>query len=359
MNVFGAHISMPLIRPTYWSHPGRNEAYAHRNTFHFGEQLFVVPMTSPCNRVTQRSQASAWLPPGRHVDIFSGTVYDGDREYLLHRTLSEFAVFAPEGSIVSLDGATTPGFGADNPTSIELLVVVGKDGVFRLLEDDGSGIDLDTAPIACTYIEYIHRTGTLKIQPPPANNCRGLPNKRAWKITFLAIDTSQPSGAGVCIDVDVGGNKSPTHTVTENKHTRSTQVSIPAVSTQSYISIGLISPCQDPDLNRKAAKISSPAPEPPKLLSNDTNALTHTIINALQIAYDVKKSLWTAVSGEGVQKNGLVTADAENAGGEWSLGRALAGVNTICAREGLDPGVEQALVEVLTADERSFPRVAE
>jgi hypothetical protein len=44
----------------------------------------VVPITEPQD---QKLRLARWLPPGRYVDIFSGAVYEGDREIWLSRTL--------------------------------------------------------------------------------------------------------------------------------------------------------------------------------------------------------------------------------------------------------------------------------
>ena len=75
---------------------------------------------------------------GTWVDVFTGLVYDGGRELLLHRDLTSIPVLAAAGAIVPLDGAPVPGNDPVNPASLEVLVVVGADGSFTLVEDDGT-----------------------------------------------------------------------------------------------------------------------------------------------------------------------------------------------------------------------------
>ncbi len=81
----------------------------------------------------------AWLPAGRYVDIFyPGLVYDGDRELKFHRVLSKFPVLAKEGTMLPLDGSSTLTNGTSNPAEMELLLVVGDDAKFELIEEDES-----------------------------------------------------------------------------------------------------------------------------------------------------------------------------------------------------------------------------
>ena len=60
-------------------------AYEVPNQFGFGSELLVAPITTPRDAVTLRGAVRAWLPPGVWIDVFTGTVYDGDREIELHR----------------------------------------------------------------------------------------------------------------------------------------------------------------------------------------------------------------------------------------------------------------------------------
>ncbi|KAH7122590.1 glycosyl hydrolases family 31-domain-containing protein [Dendryphion nanum] len=202
MNARSASFDEPLVQPMYWDHPEVNEAYNVPNQFYFGSELIVAPITQPRDKSTHLGAVKAWLPPKRFVDIFTGVVYDGDRKIDLHRLLSGYPVLAPEGSIIPLDGAWRPESGSPNPTSFEVLIVIGADGTFNLVEDNGQGTSVDDGDFSMvnddgiesgsdnvrfsyTPITYKHSTGTIKIGPTsPADP--SIPKTRNWQIRLLA-----------------------------------------------------------------------------------------------------------------------------------------------------------------------------
>ncbi|KAM4057143.1 glycosyl hydrolases family 31 domain-containing protein [Hirsutella rhossiliensis] len=127
----------PLVEPMYWSYPEREEAYNVPNQYKFGPEMFVCPITSPTNRATHTAKVRGWLPPGIFVDFFSGVVYDGNRTLWLNRTLDKVPVLLGQGAIVPLDGNLMPPNGSQNPDSFEVVVVVGANGSFEILEEFG------------------------------------------------------------------------------------------------------------------------------------------------------------------------------------------------------------------------------
>jgi alpha-glucosidase (family GH31 glycosyl hydrolase) len=127
--------STPLIQPLYWNFPAREVAYRFPNQYYFGSSLVVAPVVSPTNRMTRLAKTKVWVPPRRHVDISTGSVYDGDREIDLYRPLSRIPILAPEGSIIPLDAALVPVNGCANPDAFEVFVVVGQDGEFNIIEE--------------------------------------------------------------------------------------------------------------------------------------------------------------------------------------------------------------------------------
>jgi alpha-glucosidase (family GH31 glycosyl hydrolase) len=110
----------------YWDYPNKDEAYCVPNQYLFGSELMVVLITEPQDPKLRLARARGWLPPGRYVDIFSGAVYEGDREVWLNRALAGYPVFARERAIVTLDSALKSGDGEDNPDGFEVLITVGK-----------------------------------------------------------------------------------------------------------------------------------------------------------------------------------------------------------------------------------------
>ena len=76
----------------------------------------------------------ALLPEGTWIDLFTGTVYNGDRKIELYRSLDSIPVLAKAGAIVTLDARTT-GNAIDNPEILKVIVAAGADGSFRLDEE--------------------------------------------------------------------------------------------------------------------------------------------------------------------------------------------------------------------------------
>ncbi len=123
-----------LARPLYHEHPSTPSAYAHRNSYLLGPDLFVAPITSPADPVTRLASATAWLPEGSWTDLFTGTVYRGGRTVTFHRPLEHYPVLARAGAVVPLAGdAMAPV--AVNPADLVLRVVPGT-GTSTLVEDD-------------------------------------------------------------------------------------------------------------------------------------------------------------------------------------------------------------------------------
>ncbi|KAF2012672.1 glycoside hydrolase family 31 protein [Aaosphaeria arxii CBS 175.79] len=202
MNARSASFDEPLIVPMYWDYPEVDEAYKVNNQFRFGSELIVAPITQRRSGSTHLGSVKGWLPNQRFVDIFTGTVYDGDRELTFHRKLSGYPVLAPEGAIVPLDAAYRCKNGSPNPEAFEVLVVVGADGSFNLVEDNGTGTHVDESDFCMidadghesasdnvrfiyTPITYKQNTGTIKIGPTSTSD-PSIPKSRDWKIRLIS-----------------------------------------------------------------------------------------------------------------------------------------------------------------------------
>jgi hypothetical protein len=189
MNYRSAASNEPLVQPLYWNHPEDANAYSSPNQYFYGSSLMVAPITQARDNAIRLGSVGAWLPQGRWVDIFTGVAYDGNRKLTLYRHLYEVPVFMKEGSILPLDGCRVPANGAPNFPPIELLVAVGADASFELVEDDGSGSviggDSDQKiRFIRTPITYTQSSGTLKIGPSVADDGATLPD-RQWSVRFV------------------------------------------------------------------------------------------------------------------------------------------------------------------------------
>lgn len=177
-----ANLPVPLIQPLYWSFPQREEAYSFPNEYYLGPSMLVSPIVTPRDPRTNLAEVKMWLPPQRHVDLFTGTVYDGDREIELYRALDEVPVLLPSGSIIPLDSDEVPPNGCINPKALEVLLVVGADGKFEVIEDsrddhayNASKHDAKQRSFAITYTQS---TGRISFTG----------GEKSWKVRLVSAD---------------------------------------------------------------------------------------------------------------------------------------------------------------------------
>jgi hypothetical protein len=168
----------PLVRPLYHLDP-RPEAIASKNTFAFGSELLVAPLTTPVDSRTTLAQVTTWLPAGEWIDFFTGVRYSGGRTVQLHRPLDGYPVLARAGAIVPLADQLEVG----NPEALELHVFAGADGDFTLYEDD----DAAEPRTVTTRYRYDQVAGELRIEP--ASGALDLvPAVRAYRVVLQGLD---------------------------------------------------------------------------------------------------------------------------------------------------------------------------
>jgi alpha-glucosidase (family GH31 glycosyl hydrolase) len=276
LNVRAATQNEPLVQPMYWAFPSRDEAYSVPNQYFFGFELIVAPITSPRSKTTNLGCVSAWLPPlHRHVDILTGTVYDGDRELNLYRPLETIPVLAHEGSIIPLDGSSVPPNGGLNPTSFEILIVAGRNGSCSVLEDpvDDGPDTKNNAPDTNergSLIQYHHQSGKLTAHV----------TGRAWTFKLLALATKAAD-----IKVFVDGNPFPDAVITSTSYPSvpSTSIAIPAFSSGKYdITIEL-------------------GPKPELAVLDHKQRISDLLLD-YQVDFSIKDRIWDVVKDE---KSGL------------------------------------------------------
>ncbi|MCJ1303250.1 hypothetical protein MMC08_006058 [Hypocenomyce scalaris] len=299
MNAKAAIEGTPIVQPVYWAHPGRDEAYRVRNQYFFGSELMVMPITAPQDPKLRLARVRGWLPPGRHVDIFNGAVYDGDRELWISRPLGSYPVFARQGSIIPLDALAEPENGGHNPAKLEILVVVGADGQFTMLEDDGTGSSVAEVKFKKTPILYTQAKGTLQIGPSQDGSTSAA--KYDWSMRFLGM----------------AGSKTPRVLVDDVEESPATKV----VSNGLLVELGQIA---------SSAKIIVEFGEHPELEVADPASFILPLLSNAQMEFDLKTKVWN-----------VVTAKAHTT---VKASRLLA--------LGLDSGLLDALLEYILADAR-------
>ncbi|OAA52113.1 Glycoside hydrolase, family 31 [Cordyceps fumosorosea ARSEF 2679] len=261
MNKRAAESGEPLVQPMYWEHPEREEAYGVPNEYCFGTQLLAAPITAPQNRAIKTGKVRAWLPPGTWVDFFTGVVYDGDREMWLSRTLDKTPLLMRQGAIVPLDADEDGGAnGAANPQGLEIVVAVGADGRFDIMEEDESFEGYAEEPRwVTTSVALDQRTGVLTIGP---NRSGALAYSRRWKVRLLGV--RDPTG----ITASVGG--------------LTTASVATAVENGTMVDLGRIAP------GDTAVLFLGPNPQ---LSVNDFKSLIFPILYDAQVSFELKEKI--------------------------------------------------------------------
>jgi len=310
-----------LVQPMYWDYPENGEAYSVPNQFFFGSELMVAPIVKPRNSTTGLASVKAWFPPtGRYVDIFTGIIYDGNRTLNLYRPLSEYPVFAAEGSIIPLDADLQPKNGGLNPDAYEVLVVVGKNGQCSVLEDpeDDSPEAKSKAPDSGergSLIQYYQEEGKLSAKV----------TGRAWTFRFLALGEVKLEE----VKVSVNGKISKDVGVENQVYPQlpSLVVKMPAVSGSKY------------DIEIHLGRT-------PQLAAFDFRPRIFQLLLDYQTEFSIKDKIWGIVN-EGHVAHGAPKDDAD------ALRRPLGlRVGQLMAL-GLDEELVGPVCELLLADSRS------
>lgn len=296
MNVRASQEGLPLVQPMYWEWPEQENAYQIRNQYLFGSNMMVVPITTPRDRGIRLSKTKGWLPTGRWVDFFSGVKYEGDREMWLSRPLDEYPVFMKEGAIVPLDQNLEPGNGADNPTAVEIVLVLGQDGRFDMLEEaehetnsaapgsqhrrhtwtQHSNCDWKKTPI-----EYLQNSGELRLGPtshsqstPPLEYHKHAdPVRRRWSVRLLG-SSFKDFEEEVLDDL-----RNAWGDIREERN-------------------GVVIDLGEADVSSREVRVA--LGKNPQVSTNDPAALLAPVILAAQITYKVKEAIWDIVSNKNV-----------------------------------------------------------
>ncbi|KAM3076033.1 hypothetical protein ACMFMG_006454 [Clarireedia jacksonii] len=282
----GEEEGAPLVRPMYWLWPEEKAAYEVPNQYVFGSELVVMPITRRADRRVGLGKTKGWLPGGRWwVDVFEGARYRGGRELMVSRGLKGYPVFAGEGAIVPLDGEEEPVNGAENEVKkVEVWIVVGRDGTFEMLEDDGKGSRVEDVQWVKTPISYKHAARKVIIGPTtgPADPSN---KTREWSIRLLGVHTRNTQALHATLQINNEEEKrelnpSPVH--------NGTRVHVGAISYSAQASITI--------------STSNTHSAPPELTPTDPRRYIRPILEGAQMEYKLKERIWRIIGTDGEEE---------------------------------------------------------
>jgi hypothetical protein len=167
--------------------------------------------------------------------------------------------------------------GAPIPNAIEVIVVVGQNGTFELLEDDGKAEEIEGIEFAKTDISFDQDTGRITI----GKTSNPLVKERKWSVRLPAFDGDSKALDG--ITVKVGPEKVVVKVKREEKTDAVLITFLGSVSSTKEITL---------DLGAK-----------PKLQKNDVKTRALEILDRAQIDHDLKWGVWEHFQSKGLSHN--------------------------------------------------------
>lgn len=92
---------LSLCRPLYYDWPEREEAYAFRNEYMFGDDILVCPATTPAGD-DGYATVRLWLPEGEWYEWHTGCLLKGGQTLERRFALDEYPVYVKAGAVLPL-----------------------------------------------------------------------------------------------------------------------------------------------------------------------------------------------------------------------------------------------------------------
>lgn len=190
----------PLVMPMYYDYPEEAPAYEMKNQFMFGTQLMVAPITSQRITGLNVAEVKVWLPKGIWYDIYTGTMYDGNRVLNMYRDLNSIPVLAKAGAILPFTDEISGVEATHNPSNLRLKVYAGENGSFELYEDDNETCAYETGDCVKTTFSYTE-TGIAEFVIGAAKgNLSLIPKERSYVVELTGYKKAAPDQIEVLAD---------------------------------------------------------------------------------------------------------------------------------------------------------------
>ncbi|RKD88287.1 glycoside hydrolase family 31 protein [Mangrovibacterium diazotrophicum] len=172
-----------LMRPMYYEYPDQHNAYEFNGQYLFGEDLLVAPITDSIPEGKMYVDKSVWLPEGKWVEWYSGTILDGGKVVERPYLLSEIPLFVREGALIPMIGDSQA---INGPIEdISLKIFPGESGRLHLFDDDSSNEDYRIGKLARTEIQSNRsKTQQTVVVAPVGGNYEGMASERKWRLEF-------------------------------------------------------------------------------------------------------------------------------------------------------------------------------
>ena len=188
-----ADSGVSLCRPMYYDYPEADDAYAARFQYFYGDQMIAAPIVFPADPVSGLAAADVWVPEGEWVEYTTKEVFTGPAWVRLVGDLNRIPMLMKSGAILPLapdftgpypTGMASGSLDQQDRTRMLLAVFPGKEGRFRLYEDDGSSENYRQGEYEwteiTTHMPELRRWEV--VIGAVEGRCPALPEERAWEI---------------------------------------------------------------------------------------------------------------------------------------------------------------------------------
>lgn len=181
----------PICAPLYYYYDGEN-AFKYRNSYMFGRNLFVMPITHKAEKDLKLGVERCWLPDGEWFDLFERRYYNGG-ETVFARSLSKIPALMKKGGILPLNYDY---FGTGNPENLELVVTSGN-AEYNLYEDDGESYDYKDGKTVNTHIAVNCEGDDLTLSVNTKGDTTLIPSSRTLIVKVVDIDDAKEAVVNV------------------------------------------------------------------------------------------------------------------------------------------------------------------
>ncbi len=288
---------IPLIRPLFWEDPvnktllRRKKAHAgatdYSNSYFFGSQMLVHPITSPMDPEARVARVDAWFPKGDWFDFFTGIHYVGGRGMALYRDLDDIPVMVKAGGIVPLQGQRKQINDVSNPEHFDIHVFPGESGSFDIMEDRDEANDVD-ANWARTTLKLTKDAFTIRAE----GNLDAIPEKRSYTVRLRSVESAKVEVIGADAEIRY------------DKQTRTIVVEIPRTPVTQTITVAF--------------------PQGLKRAENPVQGMVFQLLSNAQIPYLQKQNVMNAIYANGLRALPTAMSQLDN----QTLGLAILEIMT-------------------------------
>jgi len=186
---------LPIVRALWLHYPADRAASARGDEYLWGRDILVAPVVEK-----GAASRSVYLPAGRWYDFWTGAPHDGGREISRAVDLETMPLFVRAGAILPLGPVKQYVDEAiDEPLTLQ--IYPGRDGAFRLHEDDGRTFAYENGDWMGIDARWVDRERRLTLTLAAGSRMRA-PMPRPIRVRIAGESTSHDvTFAGRPVDV--------------------------------------------------------------------------------------------------------------------------------------------------------------